>query len=197
MGREVRTGRCKRHRGADWRWPLNPQWKDGRRARVPQHLEGAVMASLADPNQLALAMQIALCDARESELLHRVGEGSGAIGDARRAEAAMSRARARGDADALGDRWAELRVAHTEAEAYRATWAELYAVINLRRLLARTEAQRIALAQEMVDRAQLAIMVERIGRAILEALEATVTDAKERLAAREAASALIRGYLEA
>ena len=69
--------------------------------------------------------------------------------------------------------------------------------MDLRRRLVATEAQRIALAQEMVDRAQLAVMVERIGRAIVEAIEATVSDAKERLAARTAASALIRGYLEA
>ncbi len=69
--------------------------------------------------------------------------------------------------------------------------------MNLRRHMARTDAQRIALAQEMVDRAQLAVMVERLGRAIVEALEATVTDAKERLAARDATSRLIRGYLEA
>lgn len=73
----------------------------------------------------------------------------------------------------------------------------MYVTMNLRRHLARTDAQRIALAQEMVDRPQLAVMVERIGRAMVEALEATVKNPKERLAARTAASKLIRGHLEA
>ncbi len=197
MGPEVRTGRCKRHRGADWRGPRNPQWKDGRRARVPQHLEAAVAASLADENQLAMRLQLALLDGRQQELLDRMAEGTGALEDAVRAEAAMTRARERGDGDGLGDAWEQLRAALSASAAYEAAWAEMYTTMNLRRHIARTDAQRIALAQEMVDRAQLAVMVERLGRAIVEALETTVTDAKERLAARDATSRLIRGYLEA
>jgi hypothetical protein len=177
--------------------PQNPAWKDGRRAQVPIHLEAAVAASLADEDQLAMRMQLALLDGRQQELLYRMAEGAGALHAAVAAEGAMTRARARGDADGLGDAWDRLRAALTAGAAYEAAWAEMYTTMALRRGLASTDAQRIALAQEMVGRAQLAIMVERIGRAIVEALEATVTDAKERLAAREAASALIRGYLEA
>ena len=196
MGRQIRTGRCKRHRGPV-KGPTNPRWKDGRYAQVPVHLEAAVLASLADENQLALAMDIALVDGRQDELLGELGEGVGAWDAACQAEVVMTRARGRGDADGLGEAWDQLRDALAKGKAYQTAWAELYRTMDLRRRLVATEAQRIATAQEMVDRAQLAVMVERIGRAMVEALEATVTDAKERLAAREAASALIRGYLEA
>jgi hypothetical protein len=159
---EGRT-RCRLHGGATLAGPAHPRWRDGRHSKFVQgaFLE-AYERARRDPDLLSLADELALVDARASELLDALGDG-GSPADLWRALDAecrnLERAIAKGDAPAQRTAVAAILALRDQGRRTAATWGELDRLIERRRRVAETERRRIEAAQATVTVGELATIV--------------------------------------
>lgn len=169
--RAASTGRstCRMHGGTQPVGLASPNWTNGRYSRVlPKRLLEDVKASLADPNKLALSSELALLDARTSDLLLRVESGESgqawrALGSAWQQYETASRS-----LDTIGVARAIATIGDliTRGYADSAAWSEVSALIERRRKLVETERKRQISDRQMVTTDQalalLALLVTAV-----------------------------------
>lgn len=176
-GAQAITGRtvCRHHGGKSLVGPASPQWKDGRRSKyLPKRLLDDYLASLNNPDKLALDEEIALLDTRLVDLLRRIDAGESgqlwrALLTATRAYEAAQRAKdPAAMAAALDTMVDRITSGHTDAAA----WQEVRAVVQERRRLIESERKRLVEAQQVIAVDQALAMMA----ALVDAVRAHVRD---------------------
>lgn len=146
--REAMAGRdcCDFHGGKSLRGIASPSFKTG---RYSEHLPTRYLKSfdnaMKDPALTSVREELALCDARQAELLARLSTGeSGHLWHlANRALGSLRSAIASGNADAQGAAINSLISLVERGSRDEQQWAEVREVSELRRRLAETERRRI------------------------------------------------------
>jgi len=178
-GREV----CYHHGGASLRGPAHPNYKHGRYAKdLPTRLAARYAAALADPELLSLRDDVAVVDARVSELIAGLDRGEAGtlwlqLGRTRQE---MEEARIAGDTKTLAVCLNEvdnlIQRGATEAER----WRELLTTIDRRRVLVESERERLAQAEQMLTAKQAMLFVGVVQDMLSVAVEAHVADRRTR-----------------
>jgi hypothetical protein len=171
------NGRCRMHGGASLAGIASPSFKDGRRSRyLPYRMLSQYEASINNPELLALREEIAVLDARVSDLMSRVdsGEAGAAWKQAQETLIAINTAIAE-------QKTADLRIALTIMDKtvnrglsdYFA-WDEIWKLVEQRRRLVESERKRLVEMQQVigVDRAMVLVA------AIIDVLRRHIADRK-------------------
>jgi hypothetical protein len=183
--------RCRMHRGGKEHYGVtNPNFKNGKYAKLPARLLDTFHAAENDPELLALRQDISAVDARIADLIARVDTGeSGAIWralrqaqhdvddarrDAQRAPDDVSRAAANAR---LGDALSRVRALILDGHADYAAWEQVGFAIDRRRKLVESERKRLVEMSQVITSEQALAMI----RALMDAVESEVTD-REQLA---------------
>jgi hypothetical protein len=169
------NGRCSKHGGKSLAGIASPTFKHGRHSRyIPARLQDRYAASIADPELLALREDIALLDARLSELLERVDTGESGVRWAMLAKAwsdyktsdhgTLDGIKARNTVDAIIE----------QAMTDYAAWGEIQVIVEQRRKLSESEQKRLVSMQQLITAEQAMLFVA----AIQDAVKRHVTDRK-------------------
>ena len=145
------NGRCHKHGGPTPRGPASPQFKHGRYSRyLPSRLGERYAEALADPDLLALWQDVALVDARLSDLLARVdsGESGQRWQAAQKALAAYMKALGGYDPLARDAALAELAETISTATTDHAAWSEIARLLDQRARLVEGERRRLEAAEQ-------------------------------------------------
>lgn len=171
----MENGRCRYHGGKSLSGIASPTFKTGRYSKyLPERMLARYKQAASDPELLAMRSDIALLDARLSDVLGRVDTGeAGALWRAAREMYADAR-------DAMADKdAARLSVALTalgglldKGVADWAAWDEVRSLLEQRRKLAESEVKREVLAQQMVKVDQAMVLVS----ALVDSVKRHVTD---------------------
>jgi len=163
--------RCRLHGGASPAGVASPTFKHGRRSKyMPARLVSRYEEALADPFLLEQKAEIALLDARLSELLEQVGDGSSAerwkvlqvaLGDLEWAVQTQ-------DTDGFNSAIKHMRAIIQSGSAVQDVWTEIYDVIERRRRLVESERKRYVEMGQMITAAQLLNMMGAISGLIRE-----------------------------
>jgi len=166
-GKEV----CHYHGGKTPGGIASPHYKTGRYSKyLPTRLLARYQEAKADPDLLELRSEIALTDARISELVARVDTGeSGALwGRLAGLTDKADQARYRGDTAALAS------VLNVLFQAIRAgaqdweTWAEVFGLLEQRRRLVESERKRLVEMHQMVQVEKAMVLVDRLALSVRE-----------------------------
>lgn len=171
------TGRelCYHHGGKSPAGPAHPQYKHGRYSKhLPARLIERYAQSASDPDLLALREDIALVDARLSDLLARVD--SGESGEAwKRAQDAVAGLQAGMDGNDVPRMLAaieDLKKIIRRGLADYLAWQEVGAAIDRRERLVRSERRRLVEMQQVLTLQEGMMLFQRIG----DLIEQYVTD---------------------
>lgn len=163
-GRRAVAGKrvCTVHGGLTPSGPASPHWKDGGRSKyLPKRLLDDYQASLDNPDKLVLDEDIALIDARLSDVLRRVDSGESGqvwrdLREAKREYEAAQRAR---DTAAVAVAVNTIMDLISRGTHDSAAWAEVTGLIERRRKLVESERKRLVEAQQLVHRDQAAALL--------------------------------------
>ena len=164
---------CSMHGGKSRVGPASPQWKGGIHSEyLPKRLLDDYRASLDNPDKLVLDENIALIDARLSDLLRRVDSGeSGQLWrDLREARQAYAKAKRSKDPTAMAEAITTMCDLIDRGHLDSAAWAEIADFIERRRKLVESERKRLVEAQQVIHVAQaaalMALMVDAVQRQV-------------------------------
>lgn len=149
----MRNGRCRMHGGASLAGPASRTWRDGRHSKVlPKRLLADAQASLADPDRLAMAEELAVVDARINDILRRVERGeSGALWkQLRRTWSAFETARRSRDTVATGTALETIGGLITGGHADHAAWNDVMSLIRDRQRLVESERKRLVEDRQVI-----------------------------------------------
>lgn len=178
---------CRMHGGTTAVGPASPTWKDGRHSSVlPKRLREHYEASLADPDRLVLEAEIALVDARISELLGVVDtRESGRIwSELQKRVTALEAGQAAKNPVAVATAQFEILMLIREGHAEWTAWNDVLSLIERRRKLVESERKRLVQQHQVVTADQamalLALLVEAVhehvhDRAVLRAITSEYT----------------------
>jgi hypothetical protein len=155
--------RCRMHGGQSLTGTACPHYRSGRySAYVPERLRTRYEQAETDQELLSLRSDVALVDARLSDLLSRVDTGeSGAMwAELRRAYRAFTKARQAGDNKTTA--LATVETVIERAVQDHQAWAEIGALIEQRRKLAESEHRRLVTLQQMSTAEQALSMMRTI-----------------------------------
>lgn len=173
------------HGGSSLRGVAHPNYKHGRHSKyLPSRLLERYEASASDPEILDLTAEIALVDARSSDVLSRVDAGESgrlwrALGAVRREFLA---ARGREDQQGMADALAEILNLIGRGGADFEAWAEIVDLLERRRRLVDSEQKRRIAMHESVQVGEAVAVMVRIADAVKDAALEHITDARERQA---------------
>lgn len=188
-GRPMRNGRCRMHGGTALIGAAAPGFRHGRYTSMPTRLVESFEAARSDGELLALRDDIAITDARLSDLIGRVDSGeSGALWrDLGEAQGRMDEARRAKDAIGIGAAADEIRMLITRGHSDYAAWGEIRALVDHRRKLVDSEAKRLVQMQQSLRADQALALVS----AVLDAVQREVKDRKTLSRISNAALALL------
>jgi hypothetical protein len=158
-------GRCRLHGGASLTGTAHPRFKTGRQSRyLPKRLLAVYQKSLADPDLLELRSELALIDARLSDLLRRVDLGEAGtlwrqfmdlfrdLQDAIRAK----------DVEGTSTALLELERIINRGNADQATWDEILKIVGERRKLTDTERKRLVDMQQYITHERAMVLISAL-----------------------------------
>lgn len=143
----------------------SPTYKTGRYSRdLPQRLRERYEQASADGDLLVMREDIALLDARLSDLLARVetGESGAAWNEAQAQLLAVRVAIKSGDARAMGAALDALSAAIRRGQADYLAWDEIKQALALRRRLVESERKRLVQLSQMITTEQAMVLVTAI-----------------------------------
>jgi hypothetical protein len=158
--------RCRMHGG---KTPVGTACKHFRTGRysayVPARLRARYEQAQAGPELLSLHHEVALLDARLSDLLSRVDTGeSGAVwGDLQRSRIEFARARRAQDVGRMMAAVATLETIIDGATHDHQAWGEIADLLEQRRKLVESEQKRLVSLQQMLSTEEALLLVRRIG----------------------------------
>lgn len=188
----LENGRCYWHGGASLKGIAHPNFKHGGNSKyMPARLLERYQRSLDDPNLIELRDQMALLDARLSDLLTRVDHGEAAThwAEMRKAWKAYRRALAGGKDEKIAEAFRALEDAIEEGYLDSAAWTEVREILEQRRKLADTERRRIVDLKLMVPVEEATAAIAAMTRAFRE--EVKDPDVLARISTR--ATAILNG----
>lgn len=154
------------HGGGSLRGPASPSWKHGlHAAALPSRYLESYETALADPELVSLRRQIALCDAREIELLQRLSTGeAGAVWrDARAQLFALKAAITLNDAVARKAAITALAAVIDRGARDDQQWSDIMSNAEQRRRFAETERKGLESAQAYMTLEDLAAVAAFLG----------------------------------
>jgi len=163
------NGRCRLHGGLTPSGIASPHFKTGRWSKhLPSRLLERYQASAKDPELLALGHDVALVDARLSDLLSRVDQGeSGALW--KHAQTAFSMfAAARGSADHVKEALAYKVLADAIEKGILdfAAWQEIQTLLEQRRRLVDTESKRRMMGHMVLKLDEANVLIAALAEAV-------------------------------
>ena len=165
------SAKCHIHGGKTPRGIANPNFKHGRFSKsIPSQLSAQYIASLNDPTLLELREEIALTDARLSELLTKLDSGEHGkswkkLKNLRREIVLANKAEKR---ESLTDQMFLI----IDDQSDYGVWQDLYVLMELRRKLIESERKRLVQAKKMITAEQAMSLVA----ALMATIKAHVTD---------------------
>ena len=147
-----------------------PQFRTGRHSKyLPTRLAARYQEAQADPDLISLRDDVALLDARLSELVERVEDEDGTTlwFKARAALDAYATAQQRGSRDqatALGTLEAVIQEGCVNGGAV--TWREVLGLLEQRRRLVESESKRLQMLQQMIPAEQALLLLGLIEQVI-------------------------------
>lgn len=171
------NGRCRLHGGLSLAGPASPRTSHGRYSRyLPNRLVSRYTEAQSDAELVALREEIALTDARLSDLLVRVNTGEAgltwaALGAAIRAYRVAEAKGAKGYFEQLRAFDLIEQLAAEGRDDY-AAWDEVHKLIEQRRRLAETEFKRLKEMQQMITAERAMILLG----AVVAVIRTHVTD---------------------
>lgn len=169
------NGRCRIHGGKTPNGFALPQTKSGRYSKyLPQRLVERYETATQDTELLAMKEDIALLDARLSDLLRRVdtGEAGTAWREARTAYRKVVNAIRAEDGQAIMAGMDELDNVLGRGASDYAAWNEIQSILEQRRRLVESEQKRLVMGQQMVTTEEATILIA----ALLDAIHRSVND---------------------
>jgi hypothetical protein len=175
----MENGRCYLHGGKSLRGLAHPNFKTGRYSKyLPARMLERYEESKADSEQLALKSEIALVDARISDLLQRMdpaepGELWETLQKLKKKvqEAARSGNTDAGNVAVMGI----LDVIARGARDFEA-WADVFTLIERRRRLVESEQKRLVAMQQMVTTEEVTMLVTATVASLKEHVEGNCDD---------------------
>jgi hypothetical protein len=155
--------RCRMHGGKTLVGAACPHFRSGRySAYLPPRLRARYEQAADDPELLSLRSEVALVDARLTDLLSRVhtGESGQLWAELRRAYRAFAKARLAGDDEAAALATVERLIERAGQDDQ--AWAEIGARIEQRRKLAESESKRLVTLQQMMTAEQAMVLVRNM-----------------------------------
>lgn len=169
------NGRCRLHGGKSPAGLASPSFQTGKYSKyLPTRLAARYQEAQADTKLLELSQEIALLDARLTELIARLSNNesgkawlvtSAAFGDL---ETAMRSGDSRKTVEALVEMRAAIALGRTDT----LTWAEVQETIEQRRRLVETERKHLAQMEQLVTVNEMMLLAA----ALLSSVKAHVTD---------------------
>lgn len=159
------NGRCRLHGGKTPQGFVLPQTTTGRYSKhLPTRMLATYDAAQADPDLLALNAEIALIDARLSDVLGRVDTGeSGHIWQELKATyKELQDANRTGDTQAARVALTEIGSLITRGHLDYAAWSDVRTLIEQRRKLVESERKRLAEMQQLITSEQAMLLVARL-----------------------------------
>lgn len=157
---------CRVHGGATPSGLASPHYKTGRYSKhLPTRLQARYEAAASDSELLALRDDIALTDARLSDLLARVDTGESGALWARLQELRLEVIACKRAGDSVGQAKALNALLDTIGQGhadYRA-WAEVGAVLDQRRRLVESERKRLVEMQQTLTVEKAMLLIGAIG----------------------------------
>lgn len=153
---------CRMHGGQSLRGPAHPNFTTGRYSKVlPTRLLARYRAAERDPDLTSLRSELALVDARLTDLLSRVdtGESGAAWRALLQAHRAFKRFQATGDVAQMRTALAALQGRLEESAPDYEAWREIQELLEQRRKLADSETKRLVVLQRMISAEQLTLML--------------------------------------
>lgn len=173
------NGRCKMHGGPSPKGPASPNFVTGRMSRyLPKGLRERYEAFIADPDIVALTSEIALTDARLSQLVQMVdvGESGARWASLKAAYAELQAARSVKDdvlrAQRLADSVNRIGALIEQGAKEVEVWSEIGATIEQRRKLAESEQRRLVAMQQTLTAEQALMFMT----AVLDVIRMNVSD---------------------
>lgn len=175
QNRPMANGRCRMHGGSTPNGFGLPQTKTGRYSKyLPGRMLEHYADAINDPELLNLRQEIALAEARITDLLSRVDSGeSGKLWkQARAAWQQLNQARNEGDLNAEAEAADKLSHLLVRGQADYTVWHEVMVMIEQRRKLVESERRRLVDMQQMITAEQAMALVS----AIIDTVRRNVSD---------------------
>lgn len=166
---------CRKHGGASLKGIASPSYKTGRYSKyLPGRLLDRYHEAAQDPELLNMREEIALLDARLSDLLTRVdtGEAGKAWKDAQAAQRQVAIAVKTGNTDKLLTGLDELESALGAGVGDYQAWNEIQSILDQRRKLTESERKRLVDMQQIVTTEQAMLLIG----ALLDSVRRNVSD---------------------
>jgi hypothetical protein len=155
--------RCRLHGGKTLVGTASANFRTGRySAYLPPRLRERYEQAADDPELLSLRSEVALLDARLTDLLSRVHTGESGLlwAELRRAYRAFAKARLAGDDEAAALAMVEHLIERAGQD--HQAWAEIGELIEQRRKLAESEGKRLVTLQQMMTAEQAMVLMRNM-----------------------------------
>ena len=173
----MQNGRCYWHGGPTPKGIASPNFKHGRYSKsIPERLSERYQESIKDPEILALREEVALTDARLTDLLSRVDTGESGVlwKTAQSVFFDFRSANASGDQDKMTVALTELnRILNLGVDDYKA-WDEVGKTLEQRRKLVESERKRLVDMEQMITVERTMVLLS----AVISVIRDNVTDRK-------------------
>lgn len=156
------NGRCRMHGGNARRGAAHPRFKHGGRSRyLPAKLAARVAEAEADPTLLELRGDVALIEARLTQLKERLEtfESEGGWLTLKDVFAALDKARKDGDALAGQQHYAHLAKLINEGGNEYGLWREILGLLEERRRFVESERRRLFEMDQMIPAERATLMI--------------------------------------
>lgn len=165
------------HGGKSLKGLASPNYKTGRWSKyAPSRLLAKYDEARSDSELLSMREEIALLDARLSDLLQRVdtGEAGSLWKQAKAIFLEFTAWREQGNTDEMAKSLEKLKDVITQGNADYAAWGEIESILQQRRLMSESEQKRLIAMQSMVSAERATIFVFKI----LDILKRNIQDRK-------------------
>lgn len=168
------NGKCRVHGGLTPKGIASPHYKTGARSKyLPARLLGRVEEALNDPGLLDLRRDIALLEARLSEVLSQLDrDGAGDWSEVRSCYLSLVAAMRRQDKAGMATALSQLNTLINRAADDAALWEQVSALLDQRRRAIESESRRMVQMQQTITTNQAMVLVT----ALLSSIKEHVTD---------------------
>lgn len=170
--------KCRYHGGKSLKGPDQPNWKHGRYSKyLPELVKARYETARRDPELLGLREEIALIDARLSQLLEKVNRGETEMLFPRIQEAFRQVMLGKSQHNEFLELQAfdKLKTLIEEGASESEAWGEIRQSIKLRAELSRGEIKRLETMQQMITATQAMSLLARVVTVIKDNVEDPTT----------------------